>query len=422
MFKISIIIPAYNVGNYLENCLESIIKQTLSEIEILCIDDGSVDNTPEIIESYVSRFKNFKAIQQENRGAGIARNLGILMASGEYIAFMDGDDFYPENDILETLYKNAVQSKAELCGGSFSTYSDGAISYTGFREGYVVKKEGLIKKEEYEAFGGYTRFIYSRKFLLENAIYFPDYRRFQDPPFFLNALSKAEKVYVLRKVSYCYRKNHKQVEFDFLKSLHLMKGMRDVLKVSVNCNMKKMFTLLVEELNNSFACLAYRYIAENSQEMISVWREIREIISSGIEKFNIVESYDLLGIEEAAEFVKSIPNRKALFLKEIRSSKHRFIYGAGVVGRKVEAFLKKNGIPIDAFVVTNKKENVKSVDEIRVEAIDDILEYRDTALIIVATFEYLHNEIGETLKEKRFKNVIFVKMNELYLYEDKIMH
>ena len=99
MFKISIIIPAYNVGNYLENCLESIIKQTLSEIEILCIDDGSVDNTPEIIESYVSRFKNFKAIQQENRGAGIARNLGILMASGEYVAFMDGDDFYPENDI-----------------------------------------------------------------------------------------------------------------------------------------------------------------------------------------------------------------------------------------------------------------------------------------------------------------------------------
>lgn len=422
MFKISIIIPAYNVGNYLENCLESIIKQTLSEIEILCIDDGSMDNTPEIIESYVSRFKNFKAIQQKNRGAGIARNLGILMAAGEYVAFMDGDDFYPENDILETLYGKAVQSKAELCGGSFATYSNGTISYTGFRKGYVAEKEGLIKKEEYEAFGGYTRFLYSRKFLLENAIYFPDYRRFQDPPFFLNALSKAKKVYVLRKVSYCYRKNHKLVEFDLSKSLQLMKGIRDAIRISADYNMKKIFSLLVQELNDSLACLAYRYIAENSQEMISVWLEIKETISSGIERFNIVESYDLLGVEEAAEFVKSIPNRKTLFLEEIRSSKHRFIYGAGVVGRKIEAFLKKNGIPIDAFVVTNKKENVKSVDEIRVEAIDDILEYRDTALIIVATFEYLHNEIGETLKEKRFKNVIFVKMNELYLYEDKIMH
>lgn len=422
MFKISVIIPVYNVGNYLENCLESIIKQTLSEIEILCIDDGSMDNTPEIIESYVSRFKNFKAIQQKNRGAGIARNLGILMAAGEYVAFMDGDDFYPENDILETLYKNAVQSKAELCGGSFATYSNGTISYTGFRKGYVAEKEGLIKKEEYEAFGGYTRFLYSRKFLLENAIYFPDYRRFQDPPFFLNALSKAKKVYVLRKVSYCYRKNHKLVEFDLSKSLQLMKGIRDAIRISADYNMKKIFSLLVQELNDSLACLAYRYIAENSQEMISVWLEIKETISSGIERFNIVESYDLLGVEEAAEFVKSIPNRKTLFLEEIRSSKHRFIYGAGVVGRKIEAFLKKNGIPIDAFVVTNKKENVKSVDEIRVEAIDDILEYRDTALIIVATFEYLHNEIGETLKEKRFKNVIFVKMNELYLYEDKIMH
>ena len=422
MFKISIIIPVYNAGSYLENCLESIIKQTLSEIEILCIDDGSMDNTPEIIESYASRFKNFKAIQQENRGAGIARNLGILMASGEYVAFMDGDDFYPENDILETLYGKAVQSKAELCGGSFATYSNGTISYTGFRKGYVAEKEGLIKKEEYEAFGGYTRFLYSRKFLLENAIYFPDYRRFQDPPFFLNALSKAKKVYVLRKVSYCYRKNHKLVEFDLSKSLQLMKGIRDAIRISADYNMKKIFSLLVQELNDSLACLAYRYIAENSQEMISVWLEIKETISSGIERFNIVESYDLLGIEEAAEFVKSIPNRKTLFVEEIRSSKHRFIYGAGVVGRKVEAFLKKNGIPIDAFVVTNKKENVKLVDEIRVEAIDDILEYRDTALIIVATFEYLHNEIGETLKEKRFKNVIFVKMNELYLYEDKIMH
>ena len=201
-----------------------------------------------------------------------------------------------------------------------------------------------------------------------------------------------------------------------------MKGVRDSIRISVDYDMKKNFKLLAQELKESLACLAYRYIAENSQEMRFVWQEIRDIIGCGVEKFGIEESYELLGAEDAVEFVKNIPRCKNLFLEKIRSAEHRFIYGAGVVGRKVEIFLEKYSIPVDAFVVTDKSENVKSVNEIPVQSIDDILKYKDTALLIVATFEYLHDEIGKTLQEKEFKNFVFIKMNELYLYEDKIVH
>lgn len=97
---ITVIVPVYNVEKYLRRCLDSIIRQTYQNLEILCIDDGSIDNSGEICEQYAARDARIKVIHQENQGLSTARNRGLDAAEGEYIAFVDSDDY-----ILEDMYK-----------------------------------------------------------------------------------------------------------------------------------------------------------------------------------------------------------------------------------------------------------------------------------------------------------------------------
>ena len=90
--KISVILPVYNVEKYLRQCLDTIIGQTLKEIEILCVDDGSTDNSAKILEEYAQKDQRVKVFTQKNAGAGAARNLGLRHASGKYLSFQDSDD------------------------------------------------------------------------------------------------------------------------------------------------------------------------------------------------------------------------------------------------------------------------------------------------------------------------------------------
>ena len=106
--KISVIIPVYNAEKYLRECLDSVIEQTLQEIEIICVDDGSTDNSLAILKEYTQKDERLKIIEQANRGAGAARNLGMAVALGEYLAFLDADDlYYPQ--ALAQAYSVAVK-------------------------------------------------------------------------------------------------------------------------------------------------------------------------------------------------------------------------------------------------------------------------------------------------------------------------
>ena len=110
MCKISVIIPVYNGETYLAQCLDSIIGQTLKEIEIICVNDGSKDRTQQILEKYAEKDSRIQIISQENGGAGAARNAGLRIARGEYLSILDGDDFF-EPDMLEKAYKKAKESR-----------------------------------------------------------------------------------------------------------------------------------------------------------------------------------------------------------------------------------------------------------------------------------------------------------------------
>ena len=102
MTKISAILPVYNVEQYIKDCLDSIINQTMDDIEIICVNDGSLDNSLQVLEEYAQKDARIKIISQENQGQGIARNNGLKIANGEYITFIDPDDWVDVDTVSYT--------------------------------------------------------------------------------------------------------------------------------------------------------------------------------------------------------------------------------------------------------------------------------------------------------------------------------
>lgn len=111
--KISVVVPIYNVEQYLERCVESIVNQTYTNLEILLVNDGSVDNSDEIIQKFLLKDSRIKRIYKENGGLSDARNVGMLQASGDYIIFIDSDD-YIEKEMLESLYNQIEKEQADV--------------------------------------------------------------------------------------------------------------------------------------------------------------------------------------------------------------------------------------------------------------------------------------------------------------------
>ena len=187
---VSVIIPIFNAERHMEECLDSCFGQTLTNIEIICINDGSTDKTEEILERYAQGHNNMRVLSQENQGAGAARNLGMKYAKGEFIAFMDSDDYYPSKEVLQKLYHQALSENVFVCGGSALFLKDKGIDAEQLDFYFQTNKKICYK--DFQKEGGFTCFIYNRKFMESHELLFPEYRYFEDPPFFVRTMAAAK--------------------------------------------------------------------------------------------------------------------------------------------------------------------------------------------------------------------------------------
>lgn len=252
--NLSVIIPIYNKAAYILGCLNSVVAQSLRDIEIICIDDGSTDGSAEIISEFAEKDERIRLIKQNNQGAGVARNAGIKSAKGEYIAFLDADDYYPSNDTLARIYGAAKANNADICGGSFCEIRGNEIvtKFDGIMSGNTFAREGWIDYRDYQFDYGYYRFIYRRDFLARNALFFPDYRRYQDPPFMLRAFAAAGRFYAIPDITYSYRVSERPVNWTTEKVLDLLCGIEDNLRFSSACSFGKVHALNYYRLCNDF--------------------------------------------------------------------------------------------------------------------------------------------------------------------------
>lgn len=198
--KISVIIPAYNVENYIEKCLNSIVNQTLKDIEIICVDDGSTDNTGELLRKYAVEDNRITLISQKNNGVAAARNIGLDAACGEYIMFLDGDDYYLPDTCL-TAYDKISKSSADIgVYGNYNSINNELV--TGWTS---------LKLNEY-ADGDYFNFqvyvwdkIYRRDYIIENGIRFVDgLKTAEDVLFCLSSYFKNPKYVLIDEPLYVY--------------------------------------------------------------------------------------------------------------------------------------------------------------------------------------------------------------------------
>lgn len=416
--KISVIVPCYNMKMYLPNCLNSILAQNIKDIEIICIDDGSNDGTRELLEDYQERNSNFRLVCQNNEGAGNARNKGIRLACGEYVAFMDADDFYPDADVLKYLYDTSLMHDANICGGSSCNYRGGVYTYDGLRKGMVFEENGWVDKKDFLTFSGFWRFIFKREFIIDNDIWFPPYKRAQDPYFFVNAISKAEKVYCVKKIVYCYRKEHKVVDFDRYKAIDYTKGIRDSLEVAKSEGLKNIYVSLLNTLHGEPTALMYYFAYEGSEEMKKIIHDINLIIcdNEDLEKTVLLEGKNL------DEYVKKIWTERDIFFNKLKQFPKILIFGAGTVGRKVLNFLRKYQYEPDAFIVSDLKQNPSDVEGVVVKSIEEYNQIQKECIVIVATFSYLHEEIQDLLLQKGFGQFYAIDLEKFYLWCGKISH
>ncbi len=272
--KVSVIVPVYNVEKYLPECLDSIINQSLRDIEIICINDGSPDNSLDILNKYASEDNRIKIIDKKNEGVGKARNDGIKTAESEFIAFMDSDDCYPSDNVLEILYDSAKENGVKVAGGrKIRLMPDGKTERDLFLltdNGIEFNAEGLTDYSDFQYDYGYWQYIYERKMLIANGIDFPPYKRFQDPPFFVRAMNAAGKFYVADIDSYCYRQLPGEFKYSAEKTLDYILGLIDNLNYSKKNNLPKLHFLTAKRLDKECSFMAIKNIfGEKKEKLIS---------------------------------------------------------------------------------------------------------------------------------------------------------
>ena len=192
MVAVSIIMPVYNSASFLNKSIESIQNQTLDDIEIVCVDDGSTDNSVDILIDLNDEYGNIKIIAQENSGPGAARNTGIKKAQGEYIAFLDSDDIFLEDDALERMYDLGKSNDFDLICANLKWINqnytiDTHYDFVNSRFTYFYKND-VLKPENYGIPFAFYRNLFKRSFLEENNIIFPNLRFGEDPVFMANVL------------------------------------------------------------------------------------------------------------------------------------------------------------------------------------------------------------------------------------------
>lgn len=209
--KISIIIPVYNAEKFLRQCLDSVAQQSYKNIEIICIDDGSVDTSSEILKNFADKDSRFVYIRQEHSNAAKARNHGLLHCSGEYVTFLDADDFL-EQDIIEK-YVETTKTNADIIVSQYKLFDN--AKNIGLKTVYGIhtnKRKCFcimgIKDKKFNITNiAVWNKLYKLSFIRNNNICFKSHDSLNDMYFGLVSLALAQSIYMCRNVSVNYRIN-----------------------------------------------------------------------------------------------------------------------------------------------------------------------------------------------------------------------
>lgn len=399
MEKVSVIVPVYNVEEYLEECLESIINQTYGELEIICINDCSTDGSLAVLKEYEQKDSRVVILENEkNGGLAYTRNAGIESAMGEYILFVDSDD---------TIALNLVESCMEVVAGCDMVCFDYEQVTTGARviarQCAYKMKEGLYTGESFfielvhtdsTIFSAWSKLM-SRKFLLENHISFYEGILYEDMLFSFRCYVKAKKVYSLNRKLYMYRVRNASIM-----TADITKRNIESYIISI-CELTKLY--LQSDCSREMEQAIEGYIRKVCREYISVYRKWE---NRTFEPALLKDKTDYLKLYRIFSelFIRS---GKLLYIsaeqvEKIRQYPYVILYGAGDIARSTIEMLDQYNICIYGIAVSDANGNRKSLLGNPIRGLQDYSEIREECLILIGTIPRYYGEIREQLRENGF--------------------
>ena len=403
--KISVIIPVYNVEEYLEACLDSVICQTFTDIEVICVDDKSTDTSLDIINKYSQRDKRVKCIQnKQNHGLSFTRNVGIKAAKGEYIFFLDSDDEIVK-DALEKLYKIANAKNYQMVFFDFvnlyeSEQLENSLSYRDKDrrglEGESSGRELFIKCVENSDMQPQAWLkLYNRDFIIKKGLFFHEGILHEDIPYAVKSMFQADNVFFTGDKLYKWYHREKSITTAKTSIAHIQGRIKGIVEI-------------IEFMDE---------IKISKREQLAVEKYLKLIVSSAKEKIKELESLDSLFENEMKYKLFSnlfVNQRREMKISDtqrerIVNSKQIFIYGAGRIAQRFMEEVRSWDLEICGVIVWQRHGQsffygykVNEVDEVP----DDVKKH----MVVVAVSTMYHNEIDGTLKKLGFTNIEYIEM------------
>lgn len=399
MLKVSVILPVYNVQKYLYECLDSIRDQTLKEIEVLCINDASTDDSLKILLDYQAYIPGLRIVNlEENGGVGHARNLGFRMAAGKYVYFLDPDDMLAGKTVLEILYERAEQEHVDgLLFDSQIIYESEQLRKVmngdeeivdGFEMGIYSGSEyfcRLMSEQKYA--GAAWRQLWNKNYLLHKGIQFrEDISISQDRLFTFQAILSAERLFYMPRIMHIYRVRKASTVTKPLtkeKFLAHCKCIFASLRFIENRTPNPRETAALSR----FVLSVQQYIQDNLVDVIQGGEDLNSaVMKTGWDelylKLLLLGDYPYLGrLFTPGEY------------QMMKKSRLIIVYGAGRAGENVQRLLERFGFYDYKVAVTKKQADAR--DDLY--EISEFKDYGSDCIVIVAVTKKYRSEMENIL-------------------------
>ena len=312
MIKVSIILPVYNEGQYLRQCLDSILTQTLNDIEIICVDDGSTDNSLQILQDYAKQDSRIKVLTQKNQFAGVARNHGMKYAQGKYLSFLDSDDYF-EADMLEKMYSRAEETEADIVICRYAEHCEegGQLSLPGWSfEDLFFKRKDIFNGNSLYCAGIFQITkgwawdkLFRRDFVQKCGYEFPDFRSSEDGFFVYMLMARAGRISYMDDVLAVHRVNNVR-SLSNTKEQDWMNGFKMWQTIGRELKKQGIYEIYKQSFLNELAFFLVWYV--DSMKVQEVCGQCLDYIKNEIEpEFGILEcGKDYFFNEEVWEWYK----------------------------------------------------------------------------------------------------------------------
>lgn len=403
---VSVIIPAYNRENYIDECIESVVKQTYEKWEIILIDDGSTDGTFKKAISWSEYDARIKVFKQENQGPGPARNRGMKEATGEYIAFLDSDDFWRDEHALKKIMCAINNQSCDVIGTFYSIYKNGKFLEIPRHRDYVSldeKGKWIYFRDEQDCLG-FCSYLYRKDFLVGNNIIFPNHLIGEDPPFLAKILACAEKYYVIPVELASIRYRYKNIFTSNIKINAYLGGMLDVIEIAKSYNLDKLIEQTVDRINSNSRMIVKSFLNGNI-EALQLVLKIQKYVKDEKVEITIVQFIK-------RSLIMDIKGRIDTFLAEVCKTSKMIIYGSGTYGKDFLQNVMKLNVQIDIVFAETKEPTSRMVCGKKCYRLDELVEYKEDSIIIVAIKnKKMQDEMISHLKQLGFINYILYDYN-----------